>query len=77
LPSKPALVQRKTKDARGQRYTNDWRKVRKYVLLANPFCQCGELATEVHHKDDNRKNNRPENLTAICRKCHNRLTHSH
>lgn len=34
------------------------------------YCLCGCVATEIHHKDMNHKNNEWNNLIAVCRLCH-------
>jgi len=34
---------------------------------------CGFLKAERHHKDNNTKNNNPENIMFLCRKCHMRI----
>jgi len=30
--------------------------------------------SHIHHKDRDRTNNRPSNLIAVCRKCHEKIT---
>ncbi len=57
-------------------YGAGWRKVRAAKLADNPLCQrCEErgrttLATEVHHRDHDQFNRRPENLESVCTPCH-------
>ena len=34
---------------------------------------CDKLTYDIHHKDGNLKNNKLENLMALCRKCHMKL----
>jgi len=33
-----------------------------------------QLAQEIHHIDGNPRNNKPDNLIALCGTCHNRVT---
>lgn len=43
------------------------------------FCEdCGEqiLKAQIHHKDRNHSNNKPNNLKRLCRKCHGK-EHGH
>ena len=35
-----------------------------------PCVKCGETKSERHHIDDNPQNNVPENIMALCRRCH-------
>lgn len=35
-----------------------------------PCVVCGDLKAERHHEDGNTRNNTPENIKAMCRKCH-------
>jgi 5-methylcytosine-specific restriction endonuclease McrA len=35
-----------------------------------PCVQCGSNGTERHHLDDNTANNHPDNIVALCRRCH-------
>jgi 5-methylcytosine-specific restriction endonuclease McrA len=37
---------------------------------------CGGKAVDIHHIDQNRENNKIENLIAVCRECHDHA-HSH
>lgn len=68
---------RETATARG--YTYRWQKVRKIKLSRNPLCEeCKKKerikpAVLVHHKDENPKNNKPENLMSLCRSCHDEI----
>lgn len=52
---------------------------RKDSLVNKPVCEiCGLQEPEIlviHHKDRNRKNNRPENLQVLCPNCHWRVHH--
>lgn len=47
---------------------------RKRALRAYPTigpCEaCGATKTERHHKDGNTANNAPDNIAALCRRCH-------
>lgn len=43
-------------------------------MFGEPFCMmCGDPKADVHHRDEDRKNNDPTNLQALCRSCH--VTH--
>jgi hypothetical protein len=44
------------------------RAKRRYPL--GPCEQCGQPATERHHRDENTLNNAPENIAILCRRCH-------
>lgn len=45
------------------------RALRKYKERA--ACEaCGSQKSERHHKDGNTRNNAPENIARLCRKCH-------
>ena len=57
----------------GQRgYNAEWRRMRKVVLAAHPYCECGARATEVDHIKPLRQGgtHAPANLKAMCRPCH-------
>ena len=52
-----------------------WRKLRAYVLRYQPICeQCGKLATDVDHIDNDPTNNDTTNLQSLCHACHSRKT---
>ena len=57
-----------------------WKKLRALVLSEQPLCpECGarqiiEVATEVHHINDNANDNSRENLIGLCKPCHSRHT---
>lgn len=49
--------------------SSKWARARhKYVLT--PCDICGEDAMDFHHIDGNNANNSPENVAALCRRCH-------
>ena len=44
-----------------------------YKKLRKPNCEFCDVATKnlcVHHIDENRSNNKPDNLATLCRSCH-------
>lgn len=46
---------------------------RDYINTKNwDLIKCPEVATDIHHKNRNRADNRPSNLMKLCRKCHKR-----
>jgi len=53
-----------------------WQDIRKEVLEYNPYCECGNIATEVDHivAIRNGGDNDPSNLQAMCKSCHSRKT---
>ena len=59
-----------------QGYGHTWRKIRKAMLQAEPYCQCGARANTVDHIVPRRKggSNEPGNLVAMCHSCHSRKT---
>ena len=70
--------QRGTAAQRG--YNSRWQRIRKIKLNADPLCaEClrngrTTVATQVHHKDGNVRNNSPDNLESLCIECHGRIT---
>jgi 5-methylcytosine-specific restriction endonuclease McrA len=55
------------------RESNDLERLRDVVWDKHEghCAQCGSIRyTEIHHVDGNRGNNRLENLTLLCKKCH-------
>lgn len=59
-----------------------WAKLRKSVLQEQPLCpECQargliEVATQVHHQNDNACDNSRENLVGLCASCHSKHTAS-
>lgn len=54
-----------------------WRRLRRAVLLAQPLCRCGELATEADHIvpiDQGGAKWARANLQGLCKACHSRKT---
>jgi hypothetical protein len=53
------------------RFNNGWRQYHR--MMADKSCceNCGrKYNLETHHKDGNNKNNNPDNLMKVCRRCH-------
>lgn len=54
-----------------------WRRLRALVLAEQPLCECGQIATIVHHVLE--RSTHPElelsrtNLTGVCDACHTRI----
>jgi 5-methylcytosine-specific restriction endonuclease McrA len=54
-----------------------WKVLRRSVLFNHPLCECGEIATDVHHIQDIEKGGDPwarDNLMALCHRCHSKIT---
>ena len=53
-----------------------WRKLRLMILRRQPLCACGcgQASTEVHHVDGDSSNNDWDNLEALTKECHSRIT---
>ena len=49
------------------------KKQRKIKLANNPLCSCGDLATQIHHKDESKTNHSMSNLEPLCYKCHSKV----
>jgi len=65
----------KTRETATQRgyTTRIWRKIRNKKLNTDSQCErCSGIATLVHHKDHNPKNNEWSNLESLCNKCHDK-----
>jgi 5-methylcytosine-specific restriction protein A len=58
-------------------YDNDWGKLRRAFLRANPLCSvCGRPAQVAHHIvpiDEGGERLDESNLSSMCRACHERL----
>jgi hypothetical protein len=56
----------------------DFKKARVKVLRENNYiCKiCGDVATEVHHKDGSKNNHTMPNLIPLCKKCHKGIFHN-
>lgn len=57
-------------------YDAAWRGLRDLKLRANPMCEakgCNHVASLVHHKDKNPRNNSQDNLMSVCTPCHERI----
>lgn len=57
--------------------TKRWRILRDRFLTDHPLCECGAIATDVHHKQDIADGGSPydrQNLQALCHACHSRIT---
>ena len=52
----------------------DWARGHKQALKLfpniGPCIKCGNPKAERHHKDENPLNNAPDNVEALCRRCH-------
>jgi len=54
-----------------------WQLTRRKHLFDNPLCDCGAIATDVHHKTDLADGGEPfasSNLQALCAGCHSKIT---
>jgi len=53
------------------RFDNGWRQYTRIKENIKACENCGRgYKLEVHHKDGNHKNNNPDNLIKVCRRCH-------
>jgi len=57
-------------------YDRHWQRLRRMYLNSFPLCECGcgYAAEEVHHLDGDSSNNSWENLQALTKVCHSRVT---
>lgn len=57
--------------------TKRWRITRQRQLANHPLCECGQIATDVHHiidlKDGGNPWN-PANLQSLCHSCHAQIS---
>lgn len=76
LRPKHAARPRGTTTQRG--YGHAHQKARAQVLGERPVCErCRDaLSTDLHHRDGNTHNRRPENLEALCERCHHGDAHA-
>lgn len=63
----------------GKRVYNSkrWQQTRERVLFEQPLCECGAIATDVHHRQDIAAGGdlwARSNLVALCHACHSRRT---
>lgn len=57
--------------------TKRWRVTRNHHLHQHPLCDCGRIATDVHHRTDIADGGDPwasSNLASLCKRCHSQLT---
>ncbi len=81
-PKKTLKKERPPLRERGGYNLLKWRRIRLWFLRRHPMCERCEdngrmtPATEVHHKQ--RKagggSGRPDNLAALCKSCHSKIT---
>ena len=56
---------------RGDAASNQAKRTRARIRFVLGSCErCGERAVDRHHRDGNTGNNIPENISALCRRCH-------
>jgi 5-methylcytosine-specific restriction protein A len=70
-------INRATHRNRGIYNSAKWRHTREVVLSEQPLCECGAIATDVHHIVDLEQGGNPwarNNLQALCHSCHSVLT---
>lgn len=62
--------------ARQRGYTGEWGNTRAQVIAEQPYCQCGAVAREVHHRIPLRQGGTHDraNLVAMCVSCHRKVT---
>jgi 5-methylcytosine-specific restriction protein A len=71
--------QRPSAARRGYSAASGWPEIRAGVLSLRPYCEakgCRSLASEVHHEKRLRDGgtNDYDNLVALCRPCHSRIS---
>jgi 5-methylcytosine-specific restriction endonuclease McrA len=57
--------------------TKRWRITRNHHLAQHPLCDCGRIATDVHHRIDIADGGppwAPTNLASLCHACHGKIT---
>jgi hypothetical protein len=74
----PTLI-RETRSANRPLYNRKrWRTTRRAQLARQPLCEtCGQIATDVHHRQDIQAGGDPwdpANLASLCHPCHSRIT---
>ena len=78
ISSKQYDQQRGSANERGYNY--QWQQIRSIKLSTDPLCEnclmhgVAHVATDVHHRDGNNKNNDLSNLESLCHNCHSALT---
>lgn len=69
---------RRRPNARARGYNKRWERTRANMLNAQPYCQCGQPATDVHHLDGlgptGPRGHDYMNLKAMCHSCHSKVT---
>jgi 5-methylcytosine-specific restriction endonuclease McrA len=69
--------EQQTHSNKGLYNTKRWKLLRRRVLFEQPLCPCGQIARDVHHKQDLADGGDPwarGNLEALCGPCHSRIT---
>jgi len=71
------VVNRDTHRNRGIYNSKRWQILRRSVLFEQSLCECGQIATDVHHRHDIAQGGDPwdrNGLEALCASCHGRIT---
>jgi len=57
-------------------YDKQWQQIRAAYISRYPICQTchNRPSQDVHHVNGNNKDNRTENLIALCHSCHSSIT---
>lgn len=57
-------------------YNRHWQRLRLMILRRQPLCSCGcgKPSEEVHHLDGDSSNNDWDNLEALAKACHSKIT---